>query len=61
MKFEYYVELKNGFRNVLDLEETMELRFVVEASCFANAQRMVKAMLKDAPNVVEFSGICIED
>lgn len=60
MKFEYIVELKNGFCPVLKNEEETEIRFVIDASCRVNADRMIKAMLKDAPNVIDCDGYGID-
>lgn len=61
MKFAYYVELKNGYRPVMELEEEKEVRITIEAPNRATADRMVSAMLKDAPNIDDIQGICIED
>lgn len=61
MKFGYWVELKEGFKQTSQLEEETDVNFVIEAKNRATADRMVRAMLKDAPNVVEYSGICIDD
>ncbi len=60
MKFEYIVELKNGFCPVLKNEEETEVRVVVESSCRVNADRMIKAMLKDVPNVINWDGYGID-
>lgn len=59
-KFEYVIDLKHGYRPVMETEEVTEVRFVVEASCFASANRMVKALLKDAPNVTGIISACID-
>lgn len=45
----------------MQTEEETEVRFVIEAPNRATADRAVKALLKEAPNVKEYSGICIED
>lgn len=60
MKFEYIADLKEGYRKVLDTEITDEVRFVIEAKNRATADRAVSALLQNAPNVKECSGICIE-
>ena len=60
LKFEYCVELKEGYRPVMKEEEETEIRFVIEAKNRATAERAVKALLKDAANVKEYSGICID-
>ena len=59
LKFEYYVELKEGYRPVMQSEEQEEVRFVIEAKNRATADRAVKALLKDAANVKRYGGICI--
>ena len=61
MKFEYVIDLKKGYRPVMQTEEEMEVRFVIEAKNRATADRAVKALLEDAPNVEEITGICIGD
>lgn len=60
-RFEYIVDLNRGYRPVMQTEEETEVRFVIEAPNRATADRAVKALLKEAPNVKEYSGICIED
>lgn len=61
MKFEYIVDLKKGYRQVMETKEETEIRFVIEAKNRATADRMITTMLKDAPNIKECSGICIEN
>ena len=61
MKFEYVVDLKEGYRKILEIEMTDEVRFVIEAENRATADRAVQALLKNAPNIKEYIGICIGD
>lgn len=61
LEFKYHVELKEGYRPVMQEEEEKEVRFVIEAKNRVTADRAVKALLKNAENVQEYSGICIED
>ena len=61
LKFEYHILLKKGFRKVLEIEETDTVSIVIEAKNRATADRAIKAMLEDAPNVKEYDGVCIED
>lgn len=61
MKFEYVVDLKEGYRKILEIEMTDEVRFVIEAENRATADRAVQSLLKNAPNVNEYIGICIAD
>lgn len=61
MKFEYIVDLKEGYRKILETEVTDEVKIVIEAQNRATADRAVSALLKNAPNIKEYVGICIED
>lgn len=61
MKFEYIVDLKEGYRKILETEVTDEVKIVIEAQNRATADRAVQSLLKNAPNVKEYVGICIED
>lgn len=61
MKFAYYVDLKEGYRPTMQDEEETEISFIIEAKNRVTADRAVKAMLKGAENVVEFSGIAISE
>ena len=58
LKFKYYVELKEGYKPVMQTEEETDVKFVIEAENRATADRMVKALLKNAENV--WDGVCIE-
>ena len=60
LKFEYYVELKEGYKPVMQTEEETDVKFVIEAENRATADRMVKALLKNAENVKRWDGVCIE-
>ena len=62
MKFEYIAEVKKGYKIASPLydEEETEIRFTIEARNRATADRMIKALLM-TENVIECSGICIED
>ena len=59
LKFKYYVELKEGYRPVMETGEETEISFVIEAKNRATADRMVKVLLKEAANVKEYGGFCI--
>lgn len=61
MKFEYIADLNEGYRKIMDTEVTDEVRFVVEAKNRGTADRAVQALLKNAPNIKEYIGICIGD
>ena len=58
MKFKYYIELKEGYRPVMETELETNICIVIEAKNRATADRAINAMLKDAPNIKEQSGIC---
>ena len=60
LKFKYYVELKEGYKPVMQTEEETDVKFVIEAENRATADRMVKALLKNAENVKRGDGVCIE-
>lgn len=45
----------------MQIDEETEVSFVLEAPNRATADRAVAALLRDAPNVRELSGACIED
>lgn len=60
MKFEYYVELKEGYKPVMESELETDIRFVIEAKNRVTADRAVSALLKGAANVKECSGVCID-
>lgn len=60
LKFEYFVELKEGYKPVMQMEEETDVKFVIEAKNRATADRMVKALLKNAENVKSWDGVCIE-
>lgn len=61
LKFEYVLELKEGYHPVLELETEDIVKFVIEAPNRATADRMVSAMLKGASNITDISGVCITD
>ena len=62
MKVMFNIELKEGFRQTMETYEENEISIVVEAKNYATASRMVRALLKDAPNVAtNYGGVCIED
>ena len=60
LRFKYCVELKEGYKPVMQDEEETEVRVVIEAKNRVTADRAVKALLKDAANVKEYSGFCID-
>lgn len=61
MKFEYFVDLKEGYKKVLEVEPTEQIRFIVESENRVTADRAVKALLTNATNIKKCLGICIED
>lgn len=64
MKFEYHILLKEGYEDAMRTElEGLEEKIVViqiKARNRVMADRAVKAMLKNAPNIDDFDGFCIE-
>ena len=59
-RFAYYIIVKEGFQtvgnpiinDVIDIELTAPNR--------ATADRMMKALMKDNKNVIEYDGVCID-
>ena len=60
MKFQYCIELKDGYKPTMQGEKENDLRIIVEAQNRATADRMIKAMLSGCNNIVSWSGICID-
>ena len=52
VKFEYVIELKEGYKPVMSLKEETTVKLTIEASNRVTADRMISAMLKGAPNVI---------
>ena len=62
MKFQFNIELKEGYKPVMENNEEKEIEIIVEAKNYATASRIIRALLKDAPNVAEnYGGVCLED
>lgn len=61
LKFEYVIELKEGYKPVMSLEDETTVKLIIEAPNRVTADRMVSAMLKGASNVTDISGVCISD
>lgn len=58
LKFEYFIELKEGYKPVMQTEEET-IKILIEAENRATADRAIKALLKDASNVKEYDGVCL--
>lgn len=56
MKFQYTIELKEGYKQTTLDETETELDIIISAKNRATANRMIKALLKGAQNVIEYSG-----
>lgn len=56
MKFQYTIELKDGYKQTTLDETETELDIIISAKNRATANRMIKALLKGAQNVIEYSG-----
>lgn len=60
MKVQFTITVKEGFRRVMSDYIENEIDIVIEAANYATASRMVKALFKDAANVVEIDGgVCL--
>ena len=60
MKFQYNVELKDGYKPTMQDGKENDLQIIVEAQNRVTADRMIKAMLLGCNNIVSWSGICID-
>lgn len=58
--FEYVVTVRDGYCRVMETESEQDIHLTVQASCRATADRMIKALLKDAPNVEEYMGFSVD-
>lgn len=61
MKFQYSIELKEGFKPATPLinESETEIVITLEARNRATADRAIKALLKK-DNISDITGICVE-
>lgn len=60
MKFQFDIELKEGFNPTMQDKKENELQIIIEAKNMVTANRMIKAMLSGCDNIVSWSGICID-
>lgn len=60
MKFQFDIELKEGFKPTMQSKKENELQIIIEAKNMVTADRMIKAMLSGCDNIVSWSGICID-
>lgn len=63
MRVEMIIETKegNGYRKVLETEETREIRLTVEVGCYAEAQRIAKALFPNRNEDFEyFDMVCLD-
>lgn len=58
-KFNYWIKLKDGYRPPLQTENETEIHIQLEAENSATAQKMMAKLLEGAPNVKDYSGICV--
>lgn len=59
LKFEYWIELKDGYRPTLQEEKETDVRIQLVAKNRATAQRMMAKLLEGAANVKEYGGVCV--
>ena len=59
LKFDYWIELKDGYRPPLQTENETEIHIQLEAENRVTAQRIIAKLLEGAPNVKDYSGICV--
>lgn len=60
MKFQYCIELKDGYKSTMQDGKENDLHIIVEAQNRVTADRMIKAMLLGCNNIVSCTGICID-
>ena len=60
MKFQYWIELKDGYTPTMETEKENELSIIIEAKNRATAERMIRKLFKDAPNINDYNGIAID-
>ena len=60
MKFQFNIELKEGFNPTMQIEKENEVQIIVEAKNMVTANRMMKSVLLGCDNIVSWSGICID-
>lgn len=63
MKVEMIIETKEGkgYRKPMETEETTEIRLTVEVKCYAEAQRIAKALFPNRNEEFEyFDMVCID-
>lgn len=61
LKFDYKIELKEGYYPLQSLELEKEIHIQLLAENTAMAQKMMAKLLEGAPNVAAYSGMCIDE
>lgn len=60
MKFQFDIELKEGFKPTMQSKKENELQIIIEAKNMVTADRMITSLLSGCDNIVSWSGICID-
>lgn len=60
MLFQYSIELKDGYRPTMETDEEKDVSIIIETKNRATADRMIKALLKDATNINSCIGFAID-
>ena len=46
INFKYFIEVKDGYKPCMELEEVNEIEITIQAKCRVDADRMFKALMK---------------
>lgn len=60
LQFEYIIELKEGYKPIMQNERETKVKFLIEAEDQATADRAVDALFKGSANVKDYCGCCID-
>ena len=56
--FKYWIQVKEGYKPVLETEKKNEIEIYIKAKNRATADRMVKALTTGNSNITDIDGIC---
>lgn len=60
MKFTYHVELKSGYKRTMEMSLNNDVKINFEAPNRVTADRIIRALLINAPNVERYTAIDAE-
>lgn len=56
--FKYWIQVKEGYKPVLETEKKNEIEIYIKAKNRATADRMIKALTGGNDNIIDIDGIC---